>query len=77
MFNYIVQNSPNVGAAITNAMRYLRLIIDAAELSLEFAGSQADLIYRVTDPSIVAEPPLRRAGDRLWAEGAAGHGRRP
>ncbi len=40
VFNYIVQNSPNVGAAIANGVRYLRLIIDAAELSVEFAGSR-------------------------------------
>ena len=52
VFNYIVQNSPTVGAAIANGMRYLRLIIDAAELSLELAGPQAHLVYRVTDPSI-------------------------
>jgi AraC-like DNA-binding protein len=53
VFNYIVQNSPNVGAAIANATRYLRLIVDAAELSLESAGARAYLVYRVTDPSIV------------------------
>jgi AraC-like DNA-binding protein len=54
VFNYIVENSPNVGAAIANGMRYLRLIVDAAELSLEARGAQVVLIYRVTDPSIVA-----------------------
>jgi AraC-like DNA-binding protein len=49
---YIARNSPNLGAAITNAMRYLRLHVDSAELSLAFAGAQAHLIYRLTDPSI-------------------------
>jgi hypothetical protein len=49
---YIMRNSPNLGAAITNAMRYLRLHIDAAELSLAFAGPGARLVYRLTDPGI-------------------------
>jgi AraC-like DNA-binding protein len=49
---YIMRNSPNLGAAITNAMRYLRLHIDAAELSLAFAGPQVRLVYRLTDLSI-------------------------
>jgi len=49
---YIMRNSPNLGAAITNAMRYLRLHVDAAELSLAFAGAEARLVYRLTDPSI-------------------------
>ncbi|HZA65463.1 MAG TPA: AraC family transcriptional regulator [Geminicoccaceae bacterium] len=53
---YIMRNSPNLGAAITNAMRYLRLHVDAAELSLAFAGPEVRLIYRLTDPSI---PPCR------------------
>ena len=53
---YIARNSPNLGAAITNAMRYLRLHIDAAELSLDFAGPEVRLVYRLTDPSI---PPSR------------------
>jgi AraC-like DNA-binding protein len=49
---YIARNSPNLGAAITNAMRYLRLHVDAAELSLAFAGPEVRLAYRLTDPSI-------------------------
>ena len=49
---YIIRNSPNLGAAITNAMRYLRLHVDAAELSLAFAGPEVRLVYRLTDPSI-------------------------
>jgi AraC-like DNA-binding protein len=53
---YIMRNSPNLGAAITNAMRYLRLHVDAAELSLAFAGPEVRLVYRLTDPSI---PPSR------------------
>ena len=69
VFNYIVQNSPNVGTAITNAMRYLRLIIDAAELSLEFTGPQARLVYRVTDPTIV---PSRHYAELVIAYGLKG-----
>jgi hypothetical protein len=53
---YIMRNSPNLGAAITNAMRYLRLHVDAAELSLAFAGPEVRLVYLLTDPGI---PPSR------------------
>jgi AraC-like DNA-binding protein len=42
--------------AITNAMRYLRLHVDAADLSLVFAGPEVRLVYRLTDPGI---PPSR------------------
>jgi AraC-like DNA-binding protein len=52
LLNYIMRNSPNLGAAITNAMRYLRLHVDAAELSLAFAGPEVRVVYRLTDPSI-------------------------
>ena len=52
VFGYILRNSPNVGVAITNAMRYLRLHVDAAELSLELAGPEVRLVYRLTDPRI-------------------------
>jgi AraC-like DNA-binding protein len=69
VFNYIVQNSPNVGVAIANATRYLRLIIDAAELSLELAGSRASLVYRVTDPAIV---PSRHYSELVIAYGLKG-----
>ena len=69
VFNYIVQNSPNVGAAIANGVRYLRLIIDAAELSVEFAGSRACLVYRMTDPRIV---PSRHFTELVIAYGVKG-----
>ena len=52
LLSYIARNSPNLGAAITNAMRYWRLHVDAAELSLVFAGPAVRLIYRLTDPRI-------------------------
>jgi AraC-like DNA-binding protein len=69
VFNYIVQNSPNVGAAIANSVRYLRLIVDGAELSVEFAGSRAYLVYRVTDPRIV---PSRHYTELVIAYGLKG-----
>ena len=69
VFNYIVQNSPNVGTAIANGMRYLRLIVDAAELSLKFEGSRAHLLYRVTDPSIL---PSRHYAELVIAYGLKG-----
>jgi AraC-like DNA-binding protein len=59
---YIMRNSPNLGAAITNAMRYLRLHVDAAELSLAFAGPEVRLVYRLTDPSI---PPSRHYNEEI------------
>ena len=46
---YIMRNSPDLRAAITNARRYLRLHIDAAELSLEFAGFQGRLGFHLID----------------------------
>ena len=49
---YIARNSPNLGTSIANAMRYLRLHVDAAELSLVFAGPKVRLVYRLTDPGI-------------------------
>ena len=76
VFNYIVQNSPNVGAAIANSVRYLRLIVDAAELSVEFAGSRACLVYRMTDPRIVPSRHYHRAGHCLRRQGYAGDCRR-
>ena len=69
VFNYIVQNSPNVGAAIANSVRYLRLIVDAADLSVELAGSRACLVYRITDPSIV---PSRHYTEMVIAYGLKG-----
>ena len=69
VFNYIVQNSPNVGAAIANSVRYLRLIVDAADLSVELAGSRACLVYRMTDPSIV---PSRHYTEMVIAYGLKG-----
>ena len=69
VFNYIVQNSPNVGAAIANSVRYLRLIVDAAELSVELTGSRACLTYRVTDPTIV---PSRHFTELVIAYGLKG-----
>jgi AraC-like DNA-binding protein len=69
VFNYIVQNSPNVGAAIANSVRYLRLIVDAAELSLEVGGSQACLVYRMTDPRIL---PSRHFTELVIAYGLKG-----
>jgi AraC-like DNA-binding protein len=69
VFNYIVQNSPNVGAAIANGVRYLRLIVDAAELSLELTGSRACLVYRMTNPSIV---PSRHFTELVIAYGLKG-----
>jgi AraC-like DNA-binding protein len=53
---YIARNSPNFGAAITNAMSYIRLHVDAAELALDFAGPEVRLVYRLTNPNI---PPSR------------------
>lgn len=79
VFGYILRNSPNVGAALTNAMRYLRLHVDAAELSLEFAGPEVRLVYRLTDPRIrpsrhyallvmvYALKGVRLAVDRAWS----------
>jgi hypothetical protein len=52
LLSYIMRNSPSVGAALTNTMRYVRLHVDATELSLAFAGPEARLVYRLTDPSI-------------------------
>ena len=52
VLGYILRNSPNIGAAITNAVRYLQVHVDAVELSLMFAGREARLVYRLTDPSI-------------------------
>jgi AraC-like DNA-binding protein len=61
---YIMRNSPNLGAAITNAMRYLRLHVDGAELSLAFAGPEARLVYRLTSLSV---RPSRHYSELLMA----------
>ena len=52
VLGHILRNSPNIGAAISNAARYLRVHVDAVELSLMFAGREARLVYRLADPSI-------------------------
>ena len=62
LLSYIMRNSPSLGAAITNTMRYVRLHVDAAELSLAFAGPEVRLVYRLTDPSI---PPCRHYDELL------------
>jgi AraC-like DNA-binding protein len=52
LLSYIMRNSPSLGAALANTMRYARLHVDATELSLAFAGPEARLVYRLTDPGI-------------------------
>jgi AraC-like DNA-binding protein len=52
LLSYIMRNSPSVGAALSNTMRYVRLHVDATELSLAFAGPEARVVYRLTDPTI-------------------------
>jgi AraC-like DNA-binding protein len=79
VLGYILRNSPNIGAAISNAARYVRLHVDGLQLSLTFDGREARLVYRLTDPSIVvsrhyaellmvhAMHVFRLAADESWS----------
>jgi hypothetical protein len=79
VLGYILRNSPDIGAAIRNAARYVRVHVDGLQLSLEYAGPEARLVYRLTDPSLVvsrhyaellvvyAMHVFRLAGDDSWS----------
>jgi AraC-like DNA-binding protein len=79
VLGYILRNSPNIGAAITNAARYVRVHVDGVQISLVVAGPEARLVYRLTDPSIVvsrhyaellmvyAMHVFRLAADESWS----------
>jgi AraC-like DNA-binding protein len=79
VLGYILRNSPNIGAAIRNAARYVRVHVDGVQLSLEYAGPEARLVYRLTDPSIAvsrhyaellmvyAMHVFRLGGDESWS----------
>jgi AraC-like DNA-binding protein len=79
VLGYILRNSPSIGAAIRNAARYVRVHVDGVQLSLEYAGPEARLVYRLTDPSIAvsrhyaellmvyAMHVFRLGGDESWS----------
>jgi AraC-like DNA-binding protein len=79
VLGYILRNSPRIGAAIRNAARYVRVHVDGVQISLMSAGTEARLVYRLTDPSIAlsrhyaellmvyAMHVFRLAADESWA----------
>jgi AraC-like DNA-binding protein len=79
VLGYILRSSPSIGAAIRNAARYVRVHVDGLQLSLMFAGREARLVYRLTDPSIAvsrhyaellmvhAMHVFRLAADESWS----------
>lgn len=64
VFGYVLLNSPTVGVALENLLRYIPFQVDSAELELREAGSDILLCYRLVDPEI---GPRRHYNERSMA----------
>ena len=69
VFNYIVQNSPNVGAAIANSDALFEVDRRCRRAGGGVRRTRACLVYRITDPRIV---PSRHYTELVMAYGLKG-----